>query len=1103
MEKCLLHRSLEVRRPRIIKPERHSSIETDQTETTLYDLPTDTPSNKKKKLEPNIPDGINDLGIEPFTPTLTTPLPNCFRISSWNIRNFRLDDFATLISDTSAELIFLCETWARPSTSAPCPGFIVWSPLATLSEGRSRGGSGFGLWCKAGVESRVKILSVAPGLGCWILLDNFHLVGCFYAPPSMTTDQFIKLIDIPDVIYSDIVILGDLNCRLGSLTNDSVINLRGKALLNWMDEHSISLIEGNVRPTFYTSGKSVIDIALCKNIEASLLTLEDPLGSDHVPILVQFNSSKVISTESMPSHRLPKWRIHKLSDPAVCAEFDILLQELNTQLLLSMQNLNIWNQTEIDSIDNLISSSICSIATQVLGVSDGFRVTKLSSPELEVLLRKRKQYWRFGIMDKYNLINKEIDTERKRLITLHYRKFCHDLCKKSVTEQTKLIHSLKKKHSRGHSALKGDQESLEGYGQYFASMFARRPFQVEKAEEYHPVPHQEACPFNEMDISIAISALPKGKAPGGSFLKGEFIRQVMAPSIYRFFQIIWQTGLIPKSWSYACIVPIPKKGDVSLIQNYRPISLTETLRKLFERVILPYLSAAIEPLHVFQGGFRKKRGTLDQVSALQETITSFKAEHKRPGNLCFLDIKAAYDSVDRNILYSKLLKRGLEPSLLNLIYSLFEKNTSSVILGNHQSRAFRNEVGLLQGSILSPLLYSFFINDLAESLEHKACTTLNGEPMVAFLYADDIALFTDSTAHLRELLAICEKHSIDNNYRFAPQKCEAILPTTLITNLLLYENPITITERFIYLGIPFTVHGIDWKSHTLRLCERTRKMANLFIKTGFNLNGFSISTNRILLRTFLRPMLEYGVALMPHFKSYIQPLEQTFAFMIRIMLSLPKSTSSAFLLTFIGMPSCRQRHLELAARWALRMRTLDEDFLVFHALNYRLKVNRFPRNTCFGHCCKRIQSRHESNCLLAKFDELSAADSSVHSSTVWKNVREAGRLTEQQSIFETDSSSSLKTISLNINSVKRIYSLEKNILDLDEKRIIIKWMGRGLFGKPRSCMNCPTSEHSAKELHVQQCTGLNVDAELRRMAWKRAVHMIVNILRACSPWLVD
>ena len=86
---------------------------------------------------------------------------------------------------------------------------------------------------------------------------------------------------------------------------------------------------------------------------------------------------------------------------------------------------------------------------------------------------------------------------------------------------------------------------------------------------------------------------------------------------------------------------------------------------------------------------------------------------------------------------------------MNPIHSLFERNTSSIIMNNNKSNAFRNEVGLLQDSILSPLLYSFFINDLAETLQSKARTRLDGQPVVAFLYADDIALFTESVDHIQ------------------------------------------------------------------------------------------------------------------------------------------------------------------------------------------------------------------------------------------------------------------------------------------------------------------------------------------------------------------
>ena len=147
--------------------------------------------------------------------------------------------------------------------------------------------------------------------------------------------------------------------------------------------------------------------------------------------------------------------------------------------------------------------------------------------------------------------------------------------------------------------------------------------------------------FTLHETRNAIQQLPKGKAPGASFLRSEFIRQSLAPAIFRFLSKIWSLGLVPRSWNVESIVPIPKKGDLTRISNYRPISLTENLRKLYERLILPSLTQRIEPLHIYQGGFRKYRGTLDQIASLQETIHLFKRKQKEFGYLCFLDIRAA------------------------------------------------------------------------------------------------------------------------------------------------------------------------------------------------------------------------------------------------------------------------------------------------------------------------------------------------------------------------------------------------------------------------------------------------------------------------------
>src|SRR5690606_745028 len=92
--------------------------------------------------------------------------------------------------------------------------------------------------------------------------------------------------------------------------------------------------------------------------------------------------------------------------------------------------------------------------------------------------------------------------------------------------------------------------------------------------------------------------------------------------------------VIPQSWTSSVIKPVPKKGDLSLIQNYRPISLSNTLRRLFERLMLPRLNSYIEPLHRSQNGFRSRRGCLDAAASLNEFIV----QNKKETNLVFLDI---------------------------------------------------------------------------------------------------------------------------------------------------------------------------------------------------------------------------------------------------------------------------------------------------------------------------------------------------------------------------------------------------------------------------------------------------------------------------------
>src|SRR5215469_14407299 len=109
------------------------------------------------------------------------------------------------------------------------------------------------------------------------------------------------------------------------------------------------------------------------------------------------------------------------------------------------------------------------------------------------------------------------------------------------------------------------------------------------------------------------------------------------------FSYYAEHGITPSHWNRVIVKPIPKKGNLRLAENYRPISLVEVTRKIFETLLLPWLSQKI-PLDATQDGFRHKRGTADQAIVLQEWI-KLKKRLKKPTYIAFLDIKAAYDGV--------------------------------------------------------------------------------------------------------------------------------------------------------------------------------------------------------------------------------------------------------------------------------------------------------------------------------------------------------------------------------------------------------------------------------------------------------------------------
>ena len=446
--------------------------------------------------------------------------------------------------------------------------------------------------------------------------------------------------------------------------------------------------------------------------------------------------------------------------------------------------------------------------------------------------------------------------------------------------------------------------------------------------------------FNSSQIEQYISELPSHKAPGQTGITAELLQHnkiEIAKVLEIYFLRILEFRKTPKSWKQVVIIPIPKGKTRNEVENYRPISLTEIFRKIFEKGIHEYLKKNTE-LSIFQGGFREKRSTLDQALTLDALLKQATKERKTL-YVCFLDIKAAYDSVPRQILWKKL---NYDEPILQMLKSLFDNNTSIVKMRSEVSRKITHHAGLLQGSLISPILYSAFMNDLPEILSKEfEGIKIEGLNVNNLMYADDIALIANSPETLHKMLKFCETHANDNAYLFNASKTKVLYKGTKNTETFGIEGrSIERVKIFKYLGLNFNVCGLEKREYLEGKAAECRNVTNYLITCGMRGSGFNSKTKLNLYKTFVRPKIEYGLAIMNLNKTDIAIIQKTQYHALCGMMSVGRNTGADMLHYLIPVEESRVRVEKLQAKYKLRVDRMNDDFLVHRVLKmYDRKPN--------------------------------------------------------------------------------------------------------------------------------------------------------------------
>jgi hypothetical protein len=228
------------------------------------------------------------------------------------------------------------------------------------------------------------------------------------------------------------------------------------------------------------------------------------------------------------------------------------------------------------------------------------------------------------------------------------------------------------------------------------------------------VHEEDVHPLTRDEVNSAIDSLKRNKASDEGGMIAEILKcadknSPLREDIFQILDEVWRGRVCPKAWNSAVIIPLLKKGDTSIMDNYRGIALQDIVEKIFALVLYKRLESIVDP-QIYEGqfGFRKGRGTVDAIHMIRQVLES-SHEYREPLFICFVDIVKAYDSVDRSILWDALADHHVPVTIIELIKALYYNTTAKVRVGDKYSDPFDLKIGVKQGDILSTLLFNIFL----------------------------------------------------------------------------------------------------------------------------------------------------------------------------------------------------------------------------------------------------------------------------------------------------------------------------------------------------------------------------------------------------------